>query len=127
MKRLIPLTLLALATNAFAVHLIADPALPNAQGQLPTHCGVVIDAAAEVVVPITAGETVPPPNNTAVGTKVCYYDAGNPAAGAHTAKANHQWVDPAGIFATAVSGFSNTANFTVPGAGPAPTNEKLIK
>jgi hypothetical protein len=124
-KILIAVILLFVANTAQAYHLLANPALPNAQGQLPTHCAVAIDALPDVVVPMTPGETVPPPNNTAVGTMVCYFNGGNPAAGAHTGKAKHQWIDPTGTFATAESGYSNVVNFTVPGAGPAPTVLKL--
>jgi hypothetical protein len=118
--------LMLLSANAHAAHLLSDPLGNNPQAQPPTHCEITLDAAAPVLVPVTPGNTVPPPNNTPAGTIVCYYDLVGITAGAHAGKARSAWVDPTGTFATAFSGFSNTANFTVPGAGPAPTIIRLV-
>jgi hypothetical protein len=120
--------LMLLAASAQAAHLLSDPLGNNPTGQPPTHCEMTLDATAPVLVPVTPGNTVPPPDNTPAGTVVCYYDLAGIAAGPHAGKARSAWVDPTGVFATVTSpGFSNTVNFTVPGAGPAPSVLRLVK
>lgn len=81
---------------------------PVSISPLPTHCGLYLDAAAKVEAAVVKDST---------GT-YCKFDIASVGVGAHTAKATHIVKDA--IWGTLESGYSNTVNFTKPGAPAAP-------
>lgn len=121
MKKLF-LALALVPLGASAAHLITDPLVGS-----PTHCGISLDAAVDIVVTVTPAASIPAPNTPPVGSIVCYYDISTLVTGLHTAKVDAQIIDPTGVFPTVISAYTSVVSFTVPGIPGPPLNLRVIK
>lgn len=88
----------------------SDP-YPAADNPKPTQCGVYVDSAPKITIPITVDSQ---------GTR-CVWDAGpaNLAVGAHAIKMSHLWPDP--LYGAQESAVSSPLALTRLGPPKAPT------
>lgn len=103
--------ILAILLSILSCAVAAAPFLtsdPVSSSPLPTHCGLYLDTSAKLEAAVTKDSS---------GT-YCKFDIASVSVGAHTAKATHIVRDS--IWGTLESGYSNTVNFTKPGAPAAP-------
>ena len=104
--------LLAAATVHAAPFVVSDPA--PAAGQQPTHCGILLDSAAKVDVPVASDAT----------GKYCKYDVGSVSAGSHTVKATFVVIDS--VWGRLESPVSAPFAFTRPVSPAAPGGFGLV-
>jgi hypothetical protein len=84
-------------TASAAPFVVSDPLDPRA-----THCGVLLDAAAKVTIPVTA----------ATGGNICKFDVGGIANGSHTIRMTAIAIDP--IWGSQESAESSPLSFVKP-------------
>jgi len=114
MKFYVTLALTLISLNSYAgPFLVSDP-LPTLTPPI-THCGVYLDTAAKVVVPVAL--TAP------TGPSICRYDLSGIASGNHTVNVTAIRIDP--IWGTVESGNSSPLAFVRPGIPPAPSGLTL--
>jgi hypothetical protein len=102
--------LLMVAANALAApFLVTDPLDPAA-----TSCGVYMDAAAKVTIPVGLDAT---------GKPICKYDLVSVAVGSHTVQLTAMDNDP--IWGSRESAKSAPFAFSRPGTLPIPANSRL--
>ena len=106
MKKLFALLLIPSISQAVSVTSAPYPAASSPQ---PTHCGVFVDSAAKVEIPITIDAT----------GKYCKYDISTISTGSHTIKMTHIAKDT--VWGNLESTESNPLVLVRPGAPSTPT------
>ena len=102
--RKLMVVLMLMSTSALAApFVVSDPLDPRA-----THCGILMDATAKVVIPVVAE----------AGGNICKFDLAGISNGAHTVKATAIAIDP--IWGSQESVESLPLSFVKPGVPTAP-------
>jgi len=108
-RKILLLVLMLLSPVALsAPFVVSDPLDPTV-----THCGILMDAAAKVVIPVVPD----------VGGNICQYDLAGISNGSHTVRATAIAADP--VFGDQESAESLPLSFVKPGQPGAPGGLKL--
>jgi hypothetical protein len=99
-----------------APFIVSDP-YPLESSPQPTHCGIWLNTASKVEMPITAGPA----------GVYCKYDVGTVSVGSNTIKMSHIYRNPVDPWGDLESPQSSPFTFSRPSTPSAPTGQALSK